>query len=314
MSTSELNKVLVVAGPTASGKSDLAVDVAEEFGGIVINADSMQIYEGLEVVTAAPDAIARQRAPHKLYGIRDPAMPCSAGEWLALATQEIQSAHNEGLMPIVVGGTGMYLRTLMSGIAHMPPVASEIRDDVRARLAAGGSKVLHAELVEIDPESAARINASDGQRISRAVEIYEATGKTLAKWQREGLEEGVRYNFKTILLEPPRELLYAICDARFEKMLATGSLEEIRLLAKRQLDPALPAMKALGIPQLIKHLAEEMSLEEACKAGQQATRNYVKRQGTWFRNKFVADILIETQYNDSIRANIFSFISKFVLT
>lgn len=306
--------VLVVAGPTASGKSDLAVDVAEEFGGVVINADSMQIYAGLEIVTAAPSPAARQRAPHKLYSIRDPAIPCSAGEWVALAEKEIDLAREEGLLPIIVGGTGMYLRTLMTGIAHMPPVAPEIRNKVRFRLARDGSASLHAELAMIDAGSAARINTSDSQRIARALEIYEATGKPLTEWQNEGSEEATDYDFKAVLLEPPRDLLYATCDARFEKMLASGALEEIRVLAKRELDPALPAMKALGIPALIQHLLGQISLNEACLAGQQATRNYVKRQGTWFRNQFVADLLIDSQYNDNIKPHIFSFVSNFMLT
>ena len=308
--------VLVVAGPTASGKSNLAVDVAEEFGGVVINADSMQIYEGLEVVTAAPGPAARRRASHKLYGIRDPAKPCSAGAWVSMAAREICLAHEEGLLPIIVGGTGMYLRTLMIGIAPMPPVASEIRDDVRSRLEREGSTALYAELAEFDPGSAARINASDSQRVARAIEIYEATGRTLTEWQGvdSGASAGAAYNFKTVLLEPPRDLLYATCNARFEKMLVSGALEEIRALARRNLDTALPAMKALGIPHLLQHLTGEMSLEEACAAGQQSTRNYVKRQGTWFRNKFVADLSIKLQYNDSIKAIIFSFVSKFMLT
>jgi tRNA dimethylallyltransferase len=310
------NMVLVVAGPTASGKSDLAVDVAEEFGGVVINADSMQIYEGLEIVTAAPSPAARQRAPHKLYGIRDAAIPCSAGDWVALAEQEICRAQEEGLLPIIVGGTGMYLRTLMTGIAPMPPVASEIRNDVRSRLARDGSLALHAELATVDPESAARINVSDSQRIARAVEIFEATGRTLTEWQRDGSETSAdgAYKFTTILLEPPRDLLYAACNARFEKMLANGVLEEIRALASRNLDAALPAMKALGILNLLRHLAGDMSLDEACKASQQVTRNYVKRQGTWFRNQFIADMSIKSQYNDSIKEDIFSFVSKFMLT
>ncbi len=311
---SQQGTVLVVAGPTASGKSDLAVDVAEEFGGVVINADSMQIYEGLDVVTAVPDELARRRASHKLYGVRDPATPCSAGEWAALATQEIKLAHAEGLLPIVVGGTGMYLRTLMSGIAPMPSVSAEVREGVRARLTSDGSESLHANLEKIDPESAKRINLSDSQRIARAVEIYEATGKTLTEWQREGADKGAEFNFKTVLLEPQRDLLYATCDARFNGMLARGALEEIRALAKRDIDTALPAMKALGIPHLLLHLAGELSLQEACEAGQQATRNYVKRQGTWFRNQFIADLLIESQYNDNYKPIIFSFVRKFVLT
>lgn len=311
---SDRGKVLVVAGPTASGKSDLAVDIADKFGGVVINADSMQIYEGLDVVTAAPSEAARRRAPHKLYGVRDPAISCSAGEWVDLAVAEIQAAHGKELLPIIVGGTGLYLRTLMKGIAEMPAISSAIRDDVRRRLARKGSKAIHADLASVDPFSAERIDPTDSQRVARALEIFEETGRTLTEWQRESSEQENSYDFKSILLEPPRDLLYSSCNARFEKMLEHGALEEVQALRRRKLDPNLPAMKALGIPHLIKYLAGEMPLEEACRAGQQATRNYVKRQGTWFRNQFVADILIESKYNDTIKPHIFSFISEFVLT
>ncbi len=311
---SDHSKVLVVAGPTASGKSDLAVDVAENFGGVVINADSMQIYEGLDVLTAAPSNAARRRAPHKLYGIRDPAMPCSAGEWADLATREIHISQGEGLLPIVVGGTGLYLRTLMTGIAKMPAISSKIRNDVRERLVRSGSKAMHAELTSIDPSSAARIEPSDSQRLARALEIYEETGRTLTEWQLNGSEKDNGFDFSTILLEPARDLLYSTCDARFQNMLQSGALEEIQALVQRNLDPNLPTMKALGVPHLIRHLAGEITFEEACKAGQQATRNYVKRQGTWFRNQFIAGLRVESQYSNNTKPNIFSFVSKIMLT
>ena len=309
-------KVLIIAGPTASGKSDLALEVAEEFGGVVINADSMQIYQGLEVVTASPKKAARSRVPHRLYGVWDPAIPFSAGQWAGLAKQEIQAAHQAGSLPIVVGGTGMYLQTLIKGIAAMPAVPSAIREDVRSRLSDKGSAILHAELSKFDSKTAARLNVSDGQRIARAIEIFEATGKSLTHWHAEGAQSKIspEFKFRSVLLKPPRELLYATCDARFEEMLKTGALDEVSALVDRKLDPKLPAMKALGVPEIIKYLAGELLFEEAVSAGQQTTRRYVKRQGTWFKNQFIADIEIETQYNIKYNRKIFSIISKFVLT
>jgi len=309
-------KVLIIAGPTASGKSDLALEVAEEFGGVVINADSMQIYQGLEVITASPKKVARSRVPHKLYGVWDPAISFSVGQWAGLAKQEIQTAHQAGFLPIVVGGTGMYLQTLMRGIAAMPAVPSAIREDVRSRLSDKGSVMLHAELSKFDPKSAARLNVSDGQRIARAIEIYKATGKTLTQWHAAGIESEIspEFKFRSVLLRPRRELLYAACDVRFEEMLRTGALDEVAALVDRNLDPNLPAMKALGIPEIIKYLAGELLFEDAVSAGQQTTRRYVKRQGTWFRNQFIADMIIESQYNNTLNPKIFSFISKFILT
>jgi tRNA dimethylallyltransferase len=309
-------KVLVIAGPTASGKSDLALELAEEFGGVVINADAMQIYEGLEVITASPKEAARTRAPHKLYGVWDPAISFSAGQWVGLAKQEIQTAHQAGFLPIVVGGTGMYLQALIKGIAAMPAIPSSIRENVRSRLLDKGSVLLHAELSKFDPKTAARLNVSDSQRIARAIEIFEATGKSLTQWHVEGIESETspEFKFRSVLLKPRREILYAACDVRFEEMLRTGALDEVAALVNRNLDPNLPAMKALGIPEIIKYLAGELLLEEAVLAGQQTTRRYVKRQGTWFKNQFIADIVIKSKYNNILNHEIFPFISKFLLT
>ena len=309
-------KVLIVAGPTASGKSDLALGLAEKFGGVVINADSMQIYEGLEVITASPKRVARSRAPHKLYGVWDPAISFSVGQWVGLAKQEIRAAHKAGLVPIVVGGTGMYLRTLIKGIAETPAIPFVIRKNVRSRLADKGSVILHAELSKFDPNTAARLDVSDRQRIARAIEIFEATGKTLTQWHHESIQTEIssEFNFRSVLLKPPRKLLYAACNDRFEEMLRTCDLAEVAALVDRKLDPGLPAMKALGIPEIIKYLAGELILEEAVLAGQQATRRYVKRQGTWFKNKFVADMIVESKYNNTFNHEIFPFISKFLLT
>jgi tRNA dimethylallyltransferase len=308
--------VIIIAGPTASGKSALAVDIAETISGVVINADSMQIYQGLEILSAAPDATQRSRVPHVLYGALDPAVPCSAGDWRNMAIAEIDKALGKGRVPIVVGGTGLYLRTLVSGIARMPPVPREIRDRVRARLAAKGSEAMHVELASRDPEMAAILAPGDSQRIARALEIVEATGRTLTDWQRGEPDSGPRqrFDFFTLLLAPSRDILYPACDQRFLEMLDRGALDEVGRLAQRNLDPALPAMKALGVPDLLRHLSGEISREDACRLAQQATRRYVKRQMTWFRHQIIAGYTIETQYSKRHRSIILSKISTFLLT
>ncbi|MBT5049502.1 MAG: tRNA (adenosine(37)-N6)-dimethylallyltransferase MiaA [Rhodospirillaceae bacterium] len=311
-----LSPVIVVAGPTASGKSALAADMADAFSGVVINADSMQVYRGLEVLSAAPDADQRSRVPHVLYGILDPAMPCSAGDWRSLAIAEIEKAREAQKLPIIVGGTGLYLRTLISGIARMPPVPPPIRERVRARLAMTGSEALHGELAQFDPDMAATLAPGDSQRIARALEIFEATGRTLTDWQRgDGKpDDPHRYDFFTILLAPPRDVLYPACDARFLQMLDQGALQEVERLAERKLDPALPAMKALGVPHLLRHLSGEIPRDEACRLAQQATRRYVKRQTTWFAHQIIANYTLESQYSDSNSNDIFAKISTFLLT
>lgn len=307
--------VLIVAGPTASGKSALAVDVAERFGGVVINADSMQVYRGLDILTSAPDPAMRARAPHRLYGFLDPGEPCSAGQWRARAMAEIGGAHDAGMLPVVVGGTGLYLRTLMSGIAPVPAVPQAVRDSVRARLAELGSRTLHAELRRRDPVAAARLAPGDSQRIVRALEVLEATGRSLTAWQRGGAaEDDAGLRFVTCLLLPPRDALYRACDDRFDDMLEHGALDEMRALRARGLDPALPAVKALGVPELMRYLSGEIPLEEARRLGQQATRRYVKRQMTWFRHQIVADLTLQAQYHEQYREKIFSFITSSGLT
>lgn len=308
--------VIIVAGPTASGKSALAVDLAERVSGIVINADSMQIYRGLEILTSAPDAAMRARATHRLFGVLSPGKHCSAGEWRDLAVAEIHTAHRAGQVPIVVGGTGLYLRSLMAGIAQTPPIPKDVRDRLRASLARDGSAALHERLRQGDPETAGRLSRNDGQRICRALEVLEATGRSLSDWQRRESQptDLGGLNFWTILLMPPRAELYPACDARFCQMLENGALDEARYLSDLALDPALPAMKALGVPHLLSHLNGELTLEGARRLGQQATRRYVKRQMTWFTHQIVANIVIESQYNESIFDKIFPEVSEYLLT
>ena len=308
--------VIVIAGPTASGKSALAVDLAERVSGVVINADSMQVYRGLEILTSAPDAKMRARAPHRLFGVLSPDKHCSAGEWRELAIAEIHTAQEAGQVPVVVGGTGLYLRTLMAGIARMPAIPTDIRDRVRASLIRDGSASLHERLRQGDPDTAGRLSEHDGQRICRALEVLDATGRTLTDWQREGSQptdlKGLK--FSTILLMPPRDELYSACDARFRQMLENGALDEAQYLADLALDPALPAMKALGVPHLLSHLKGDLTLDYARRLGQQATRRYVKRQVTWFSRQIVADIVINSQYNERNWDKIFPDISEYVLT
>jgi tRNA dimethylallyltransferase len=307
--------VVVVAGPTASGKSLLAADIAEQFGGVVINADSMQVYRGIEMLSAAPDAVLQARVPHRLYGILDPAEPCSAGDWRERAIAEIRIAHDRGALPVVTGGTGMYLRALMTGLARMPPIPDDIRSTIRHRMEAEGSVALYEILHERDPATAAMLSPGDRQRISRGLELLEATGRGHHAWQKGGenlSEDDIR--FFSILLLPPREALYRAVEARFDEMVRSGALDEVRQLAARELDPALPIMKALGVPDLLRHIGGEIDRDAACRGASQATRRYVKRQFTWFMHQFIANIRIDTQYSEIKSDNIFSEISSFLLT
>jgi len=308
--------VVVVAGPTASGKSALAVDIADTFGGVVINADSMQVYRGLEILSAAPDAASRSRAPHRLYGVLDPAEPCSAGWWRDRAMAEIAAARRDGRLAVLSGGTGLYLRALMTGLARLPAVPRDVRAKVRARLQRHGPAPLHAELARKDPVSAARIAPTDPQRVARALEVLEATGRSLADWQRAEVRAPDTRDlaFFTILLLPPRPVLYAAIEARFAAMVEGGGLDEARALAERDLDPSLPAMKALGVPDLIAHLGGTLALDDAVRRGQQETRRYAKRQFTWFRNQIIADETFLWQYSERKQEKIFPLITSFLLT
>jgi tRNA dimethylallyltransferase len=274
--------VALIAGPTASGKSALALALAERTGGVIVNADSAQLYRELPVLSAAPTPAERSRAEHRLYGVRDGAGPCSAAEWAAMAREEIGSLHAVGKLPILVGGTGLYLRTLLDGIAPVPPIDGEVRKRIR------GSSVEHnrERLAHLDPGAAARLNPADSTRIARALEVVESTGRTLREWQSArsgGISE--RIALRPLVLLPPREWLYARCDARFEAMMDGGAVEEVATLLKRRLDPALPVMRAIGVREIAALLRGEASREQALAAGRQATRRYAKRQYTWFAHQ-----------------------------
>jgi tRNA dimethylallyltransferase len=279
-------KPVLIAGPTASGKSALALDLAQRTGGVVINADSMQVYRDLHVLTARPTADEEAAVPHRLYGHVDAAINYSAGAWVTDATKVLAEVRAQDRMPIFVGGSGLYFKALTRGLSAVPPVPPDIRESVRARLDRDGIEALHAELSRRDPAYAERLKLRDRTRIARALEVIEATGCSLTDWHREGLPPLLPPGELTALfLAPGREALYARIDARFDAMLKAGALEEVAALAARKLDPLLPAMKAHGVPTLMSHLRGELSLEEAATIGRAHTRRYAKRQFTWFRHQ-----------------------------
>jgi tRNA dimethylallyltransferase len=278
--------VLVIGGPTASGKSALALELAERLDGVVINADSMQVYRELPVLTAQPDAAARARAPHRLYGVLPGDAPCSAGRWRELALAEIDAALAAGRRPIVVGGTGLYLSALTQGIADIPPVPDAVRAEATALYDRLGGAAFRAALAERDSAAAARLPPGDRQRLIRAWEVAVATGRPLSDWQAgPDATPPPHLAFDAVLVLPPRADLYAACDARFAAMMDAGAPDEVRALAARGLDPGLPVMKALGVPELLRHLAGALPREEAVRLARQATRRYAKRQYTWFRHR-----------------------------
>lgn len=280
---------ILIGGPTASGKSSLALELAERHRGTIVNADSMQVYRDLAILTARPDAAEEARAPHRLFGVLDAARPCSVAFWLDAARRAADEATAAGRLPILVGGTGLYLAAFVSGISPMPDVPDAVRRSVGERMAALGSAALHAELLSRDPETARRLPPGDRQRIQRALEVVEATGEPLSAWQRRPRQGGWPGPVLQLWLDPEREALRAACDARFDRMLDRGALAEVAALAARGLDPDLPAMRALGVPPLIAHLAGDLPLEAAVERAKAQTRQYAKRQSTWFRNQGAPD-------------------------
>ncbi len=307
---------LLVAGPTASGKSALALALASRLGGCVVNADSMQVYAGLRVLTARPTAAEEAAVPHALYGVRPPGEAASVAWWREAALAEMARVRAAGLLPILCGGTGLYFHALTRGLSAMPEVPPEARQEARALLAAEGPAALHARL---DPETAAGLRPSDSQRLARAWEVWLATGRGLAQWQREAPGTGpAPWRFRALLLEPARDALRASIGARFAGMLAGGALEEVRALAAQGLDPALPAMRAHGVPELLAFLRGEMSLPAAERQAVLHTGQYTKRQATWFRHHALADAPDThsiharfsgfEQLSESDRAEIFAFV------
>ncbi len=303
----------MIGGPTASGKSALAADAAERFGGVVVNADSMQLYRDLPILTSWPDDALRARAPHWLYGVLDGAERCSAGRWRALAMAEIERIHGDGALPILVGGTGLYLRALLEGLAPVPAIPDAVREAVRALHEREGSAGLHARLAERDPEAAGRLEPGDSQRVMRAYEVIEATGRSLLAWQAER-HDAYSGHAVTLILEPPRDTLYDACNSRFERMMATCALDEAARLKARGLDPGLPVMKAVGVRALLDHLSGVTTLERAVELGRQATRRYAKRQTTWFRTQMPGDARMPDRYRAESKRESLALVERLLLT
>ncbi|PZO52749.1 MAG: tRNA (adenosine(37)-N6)-dimethylallyltransferase MiaA [Alphaproteobacteria bacterium] len=272
---------LLIMGPTASGKSALALAVAERTGGEIVNADSMQVYRDFRVLTARPPPEEEARAPHHLYGHVDASELYSTGRWLTDALAAIAAIRARNATPILVGGTGLYFKALTQGLADMPSADPETRAALRARIERDGTPALHAELLQRDPITAARLEPNDAPRILRALEILETTGESISALQantKPALQPG---EWRGIALTPDRAQLYAAINARFDSMLEARALDEVRAFAARNLDPTLPAMKAHGAPALSAHLRGEISLADATEIGKRDTRRYAKRQFTW---------------------------------
>ena len=272
----------LIAGATASGKSALALQLAERTDGVIVNADSAQIYRDLPILSAAPTKNDLERAEHRLYGIADGAHPCSAADWAKLAKREISDVHAQARLPILVGGTGLYIRTLLFGIAPIPPIDADVRREIRAAPVDEN----RVKLLKLDPQAAARLNSGDSARIARALEVVTSSGRTLAEWQKHR-EGGIAHtvSLRPLVLLPPRDWLYARCDKRFARMVEQGAIDEVKALLARKLGAKLPIMRAIGVHEIADFLAGKLSLDEAIAKGRQATRQYAKRQYTWFAHQ-----------------------------
>lgn len=305
---------VVFAGPTASGKSAAALAAARALNGVVINADSMQVYRELAIVTARPDAAALAAAPHRLYGVIPARESCSAARWRALALAEIAAALAAGKVPILAGGTGLYIEALAKGLAPVPAIPEAVRAEGRALIAREGAAALHARLAMLDSASAATLRPSDRQRVLRAWEVIVATGKPLGEWQRAAVGGAPAPRLVTFVFLPPREVLYAACDRRFAAMIEAGAITEVEALLALGLDPDLPAMKAVGVREIAAHLRGEIDRARMIALGQRATRRYAKRQYTWFRHRLLEAQVFGEQYSKRLDRVIFTKIRDFALT
>lgn len=301
--------VLTIYGPTASGKSALALAVARQFDGVVINADSMQVYRGLRILTARPSVAEEAAAPHRLYGWLEPDDPCSAVRWRTAALAEIDAVHAAGRLPILCGGTGFYLEALTRGLPAAPEIDPDIRAAARADALANPAG-LYASLAAADPTTAERIAPSDGQRLARAVEIWRQTGAAPSDLLDRPTTPPEGLRFITAALAPPRAALYAGINARTAAMAAAGAMDEAAAFAARKLDPALPAARAVGLNSFSAAASGDILLQEAISATAQATRRYAKRQMTWLRHRITPDITIDETFNTD---NIENYVAKFAI-
>jgi tRNA dimethylallyltransferase len=302
---------ILIAGPTASGKSGLALMLAEEFGGTVINADAMQVYRELRVLTARPSAEDEQRAPHRLYGHVPGAEAYSAARYAIEAREAIAAAEAQGSVPIVVGGTGLYFKALTHGLSPVPSIPQEIRNRWRRRATEEGAPALHTVLAARDPEMAARLRPSDPQRVVRALEVLEATGLSLARWQEKPGEPAVRLkDVHAVVVSREREDLRRRCDVRFDAMLAAGAVEEVGALLQLGLDPDLPVMRALGVRPLAAMIEGRLTADEASAKAKAEIRQYAKRQLTWLGSNMISWKWINAQETESLAARTIDFIKS----
>ena len=276
---------MVIGGPTASGKSPLALDLAEAFGGEIINGDSMQVYEELRLLTARPGPDDEARVPHHLYGFMSVAERCSVAVWADAARRVVHDCLTRGSVPVIVGGTGLYLGTFIHGLSPIPDVPAAVRADVIERVRDLSAEGFHELAETVDPELARRIPVGDTQRLIRLLEVQEATGEPLSAWQQQPRQNAWPGPVLYLVARPDRDALYQACNDRFESMIEAGVLDEVANLAKLGLPDDLPAMRALGVPPLMAHLRGEMPLDDAIQAAKTVTRRYAKRQLTWFRHQ-----------------------------
>jgi tRNA dimethylallyltransferase len=278
-------RIWLIAGPTASGKSALALRLARAVGGDIVNADSMQLYADLHVLSARPAREDMLLAPHHLFGVADAADGWSVGRWLDAARAELADIARWRRPAIVVGGTGLYFRALTKGLADIPSVPRSVTDRLTQEAGAAGELALRPRLARLDPQAEARIARGDRQRLLRALAVAEHTGRSLSAWQADTQPALGPDDWRGVVIEPPRAALYAVCDARLAAMFDGGAIEEVRALAERRLDPSLPAMKAVGVGEIVEHLEGRIGRDEALARAQQETRRYAKRQLTWLRNQ-----------------------------
>ena len=302
-------KTILIAGPTAAGKSALAIKLAERTGGVVVNADSMQVYRELSVLTARPSALEEAAVPHRLYGHVSAAEAYSVGRYIADVERQRDALRQEGRRMIIVGGTGLYLKALLEGLSPIPTIPIDIRRHWRNVEREGGATAVRAALLQRDAAMAARLDPNDGQRMVRALEVLEATGRSLADWQRvPGVPILIEAQTMGLVVTMQREALIGRCDQRFDTMMERGALDEVRQLAALALGPELPAMRALGVRPLLSHMQGEADLQTAILAAKIETRQYTKRQTTWLSRNMMSWKWINAQEIDQLLAENLSFI------
>ncbi len=311
----DLQPVVIIAGPTASGKTELALNAAKLVNGEVVNADSMQVYAELCILTARPTSAETEGVPHHLFGCLAASERCSAGRWLGMAQGVLADIHARGRVPVIAGGTGLYLKALTEGLAEVPEIPREIVAGIEAHYDAIGGAAFRTELAAVDAEAAERLPDTDRQRLVRAAAVFAETGRTLTSWQSEQPRgPGYAADYATVLLMPPRDEMYAAIDARFDRMMEAGALDEARAFRDLGLAPDLPAMRAVGVAELLRHLDGDLDLETAVGKAKTASRQLAKRQMTWFRRQIRTDLIVDEKFSERDNERIFSFIRKFLLT